>query len=36
LASYYRMFILNFSNIAKPVTELLKKGSKYVMKLLSI
>jgi hypothetical protein len=30
LASYYRMFILNFSKIAKPVTKLLKKGSNYV------
>jgi hypothetical protein len=30
LADYYRMFILNFSKIAKPVTELLKKENKYV------
>jgi hypothetical protein len=30
LASYYRMFILNFSNIAKSITEILKKGNKYV------
>jgi hypothetical protein len=30
LAGYYRRLILNFSKIAKPVTELLKKGNKYV------
>jgi hypothetical protein len=30
LPSYYRRFILNFSKIAKPITELLKKGRKYV------
>jgi hypothetical protein len=24
------MFILNFSKISKPITELLKKGTKYV------
>jgi hypothetical protein len=30
LASYYQWFILNFSKIAKPITELLKKGNKYV------
>jgi hypothetical protein len=30
LAGYYLRFILNFSKITKPVTELLKKESKYV------
>jgi hypothetical protein len=30
LAGYYRRFILNFYKILKPITELLKKGSKYV------
>jgi hypothetical protein len=30
LVGYYRRFILNFSNIVKPVTELVKKESKYV------
>jgi hypothetical protein len=30
LAGYYRRFILNFSKFAKPITNLLKKGNKYV------
>jgi hypothetical protein len=28
LAGYYRRFFLNFSNISKPITELLKNGNK--------
>jgi hypothetical protein len=27
---YYRIFILNFFKISKPITELLKKGTNYV------
>jgi hypothetical protein len=30
LASYYRRFILNFSKIAKSITDLLKKEEKFV------
>jgi hypothetical protein len=30
LPGYYRRFILNFFKIAKPITVLLKKGTKYV------
>jgi hypothetical protein len=30
LAGYYRRFIPNFFNVAKPITELLKKGNKYI------
>jgi hypothetical protein len=29
LVGYFRRFILNFSKIVKPITELLKKGTKY-------
>jgi hypothetical protein len=30
LVGYYRRFILNFSKIAKPITDLLKKEEKFV------
>jgi hypothetical protein len=30
LAGYYRRFILNFSKVAKSITELLNKGNKYI------
>jgi hypothetical protein len=30
LTGYYRRFISNFSKILKPITKLLKKGTKYV------
>jgi hypothetical protein len=30
LADYFQRFILSFSRVAKPITELLKKGNKYI------
>jgi hypothetical protein len=30
LADYYQRFVPNFSKIAKPITELLKNGTKFV------
>jgi hypothetical protein len=30
LVGYYRRFILNFSNVAKSITEQLKIGNKYI------
>jgi hypothetical protein len=30
LVGFYQMFILNFSKVAKPITELLKKGNRYI------
>jgi hypothetical protein len=31
LAAYYGRFISNFSKVAKPITDLLKKGNKYIL-----
>jgi hypothetical protein len=30
LVGYYQRFILNFSKISKPITDLLKKGERFV------